>query len=476
MKRFLAALLAVTLVMSASVTAFGATKKEAESKIESAAAFVEEAYGADGFAISESRQFEWLINSGADVSDYTEDYLQAAREELKKVSETMDTAVQLFAVFEALGEYPQDYSADSIKSILKSSEPVISSPYNYVEAISVSLAYDLPEVASACADALCKLYVMGTGAVFWGNAEWMSGDDNAMFIIALAPLAEDYADYIDDALTVLASYRSDDGYINSYTGANTDTTALALAAFSAIGEKELADEAYAMLTDNFFNPETGGFIADYNAAYSTAEALFAMTLYLDLANEFEDGWQCIDGVWRYFREDGTTREGWAKDGNKWYYTDSEGVAMKGWIKDNNKWCYLDFNGIMQTGLQQIGKNWYFFNGDGAMRTGWQKNANNWYYFNRSGAMQTGWVKDGGKWYFLSNSGTISTGYGTMKTGWIKDSGKWYFLDRNGAMKTGWIKDSGKWYYLNNDGAMRTANLTYKGKVYKFNSSGACLNP
>lgn len=427
MKRILAALLAVVLVTSASVTAFGATENEVQNKIDSAAAFVLSEYSESGFTADSAKRFELIVNSGADVSAYKDAFLTSAADALASNEVGFDTKVQIISACIALGEFPSSFSEEKAELML-SVHPAVSSPYNYVEAIAACAYFYLEESAAYYADALCNYFVKDTGAVFWGSADWMSGDDNAIFILALAPVADDYGEYIEEAVAVLDGYRSDDGYINSYTGANADTTGLALAAYSAIGDKEKADEAYEMLL-NFYDSETGGFTADFDAVYATADALTGLERYIALADEIADGWNYIDGSWYYYKD---------------------GVAQKGWLYDGGKWYYLS-------------------NKTAAMQTGWVKTNGKWYYLSKSGAMATGWQYVGGKWYYLQSSGA-------MATGWQSVGGKWYYLQSSGAMATGWVKASGKWYYLEASGAMRTADLTYKGKVYKFNSSGACINP
>lgn len=211
-------------------------------------------------------------------------------------------------------------------------------------------------------------------------------------------------------------------------------------------------------------------------------------LYMRNGNEVT-GWQKIDGVWYYFRpngrmhtgklsvkgdiyylnRDGSMFTGWMKENGYWYYYDTDGRMRTGWVNDGGMWYYCDTNGAMQTGWKYVGNRWYFLKGNGAMVTGWQKLSGVWYYFSSSGAMLTGWVKDSGLWYYLNASGT-------MRTGWLRDKNNWYYLNPNGSMRTSWLKYNGQWYYLNSNGAMRTDAITLSGITYYFDGNGACMNP
>ncbi|HHA9636449.1 TPA: nucleoside triphosphate hydrolase, partial [Streptococcus pneumoniae] len=56
-----------------------------------------------------------------------------------------------------------------------------------------------------------------------------------------------------------------------------------------------------------------------------------------------------------------------------------------------------------TGWKQENGVWYFYKEDGTMATGWLQYNGSWYYLNANGSMATGWVKDGDTWYYLEAS-------------------------------------------------------------------------
>lgn len=77
-------------------------------------------------------------------------------------------------------------------------------------------------------------------------------------------------------------------------------------------------------------------------------------------------WQCIAGVWYYFKEDGYVASGWFRQGDIWYYLSQDpatyGGMQKGWLYDPSYqgWFYLEESGAMAVGWKQINRKWYYF--------------------------------------------------------------------------------------------------------------------
>ena len=160
------------------------------------------------------------------------------------------------------------------------------------------------------------------------------------------------------------------------------------------------------------------------------------------------------------------KDGWQKIDNVWYYYKDQ-KPQTGWQKVNNVWYYLDATGAMQTGWQRVNGTWYYLAPSGAMQTGWQRINGVWYYLAESGAMVTGWRQINGTWYYFAASGA-------MQTGWQRINGIWYYLAESGAMVTGWRQINGTWYYFTSSGAMVTGTQMIDGRVYNFSSSGAWI--
>lgn len=290
MKKALSALLAVILVLSASQTVFGATKKDAQKVIETSVAFAFDGeYGKDGYSVDNSKNFYTLIKSGADVSAYKEGYLKSVKDALENgtLSGIMDIGM-VMCCLSMLGESTEDFAGFSLNEMLAGADPADCSynPYAYYYAIEAASAAGLNETAEALCNELVKYYTLGEGTDFWGGYG-TSADDLAMFILSLMPLKADYAEYINDAFALLEGYYTDGGYTNY--GANADSTAYALAAYSADGSKAQADKIYDILIKNFYDEATGGFKSDYDEYYATADAVFGISFYLPIADDELDG-------------------------------------------------------------------------------------------------------------------------------------------------------------------------------------------
>lgn len=284
MKKITAALLCVMLVICTSVTAFGATKRDVKQKTDTAVAFAFDGnYSKNGYDVSSSKNLYILARSGADISAYTDAYFksvaQAAGESKLTDPGTIGMAV---CIAKAAGIDPENANGVNLADALKNAvSSAVSSPYNYFYAIEAAKALGLDDTVKALSDTLAKYYTVGTGTDFW-SGYGTSPDDLAMFILAMKT-AGAYEEYTEDAFKLLETYYTESGYSNY--GANADSTALALAAYSLAGNTEKADAVYDILIKNFYDAETGGFKADYDEYYATADAVFALSFYMPIAEE-----------------------------------------------------------------------------------------------------------------------------------------------------------------------------------------------
>ena len=284
MKKITAALLCVMLVISTSVTAFGATKNDVKEKIDTAVAFAFDGnYSKNGYDVSASKNLYILAQSDADISAFATDYFKSVSDAAAAGTLT-DAGVIGMAVTIAdlAGADPENINGTDLTNMLNNADPgAVSTPYNYFYAIEAAVNHGMKDTAAAFSNALAKYYILGTGTDFW-NGYGTSPDDLAMFILAMET-AGAYTEYTKDAFEILETFATPDGYSNY--GANADSTALALAACAAAGNTEKADDIYDILIKNYYDPETGGFLADYDEYYATADAVFALRFYLPLADD-----------------------------------------------------------------------------------------------------------------------------------------------------------------------------------------------
>ena len=126
-------------------------------------------------------------------------------------------------------------------------------------------------------------------------------------------------------------------------------------------------------------------------------------------------------VWNY--EDGDSWDAWC-------HASASGVVDTGWFKDGGKWYYSGESGIiwMDCPVYDKDNNEYWLGKDGAMLLGWQQVYDtDWSYFKDSGAMvKKDWVQYGGKWYYFDENGLM------VHDGTLNINGTDYKFDANGA--------------------------------------------
>jgi LPXTG-motif cell wall-anchored protein len=280
MKKVLAMLLAAMLVISTSITAFGADFEDVMNRIETATKY---AYGnVDSFDVSSSKDFNIYVKSFEDSEKYEKAYkasVKAALDEGTLTSGNLALAVENLAI---IGEDVENFEGYNLLKLFTSTDvsAYADNKYYYTYAINAASLLGEDDYAKKLCDQFVTYYTMGTGTDFWGGYG-TSADDLAMFIIGVGEYAQDYQDYIDDALKLLETYYTSEGYDNY--GANADSTALALAAYSVLEDKEKADEVYQLL-EKFYDETTGGYKGAYDSYYSTASAVYGLEYYLYLSD------------------------------------------------------------------------------------------------------------------------------------------------------------------------------------------------
>ncbi len=187
------------------------------------------------------------------------------------------------------------------------------------------------------------------------------------------------------------------------------------------------------------------------------------------------GWVQKDGVWYYYKADGTmVKSDWVQSGGKWYYLNADGgMVYDGIWEIKDKYYAFDKNGAMaigwysRKGVYDNGEawtSWYYAGKDGALKSGWQKIDGKWYYFDGSWTdpetgktytyppiMISGTVTQINKTYYaFKGSGEMIVGWGQP---WISYSGTgdwkttWVYANADGSLVKGWKKIDGKWYYF-----------------------------
>lgn len=280
MKKFLAALLAVMLVMSASITAFGATTTEVGNTLESAAKFAFD--GKTSFDVTESRDYYLYLMSGDYDEKIEKTYLDSVKKALDDGTKfDIGTLGLIISNLLMSLEDPSEFGGyDLLDLFEKTALSENDNMYTYMYAADIAFLFDYPDLNKQLCDTIISKYTKGVGTDFWGGYG-TSADDLAVFILTLCNDYDTYKEYIDDAVTLLKAYNTEAGYDNY--GANANSTALALAAFSALDDKEAADDAYNKLM-LFYDEKTGGFTGNYDDVLATKDAVFGLSYYVLLAD------------------------------------------------------------------------------------------------------------------------------------------------------------------------------------------------
>lgn len=280
MKKFTAALLCAILVISASITVFGATKTDVTEKVNNSAAYIHSNYAENGYSAYDSANLYLAAKSGIDVSKYTDSYFNSVLEKVESGEFANAGSYGLIiCIADAAGIDPANIGGKNFVELLNNADAKDSvSPYYYYYAIKAAFDHSLNNKAAELCEALASYYTMGKGVFFWSGWDQTSADDLGMFIVSLAQDYDNYSEYIEDALKLLETYYTEDGYVNY--GANANSTGIALGAYSAAGKTEKANETYDLLVSKFYNAETGGFDSDYESIVATKDALFGLLIYL----------------------------------------------------------------------------------------------------------------------------------------------------------------------------------------------------
>lgn len=308
MKKILSVFVAMCIVLMTSITAFAAQAPSADKvkkQIEGAVAYL--TADAEKYGIDQAVDFSIFADAGADVSKFADGFIADVKANLdanngKIVSsygENLATYGAVITALAALGENTADFYGYNIEKAFMAMDPaVVPVTPNYY--LTIMNGAFLCEDSDAFLEALCDTYIrefytMGKGADFYGY----SCDNTAYFAAAISygnyQLGK-YADVLDDAMTIIDSYKVEGGYcFNPEYGTepNSDSTALALLANSSYyGDNaditkpetftphfEKLNSIYADLC-TFESTTTGVFkYDDDESAYSTKDALTALSSY-----------------------------------------------------------------------------------------------------------------------------------------------------------------------------------------------------
>lgn len=305
MKKILSFTLALCMMITSLFTGMFAmadtakpTTAQIKEKITGAANYL--VTNDSSYTVSNAVDFLTLLKSGKDMSNYKDAFVQSVKDNLDangaKLALTSESPALYGAVIldlKALGYDPASFEGYNLVSSFSQVDLENNSdnPYYYRVTLEAAKAVNMSGdfIKKVCAGFISDYYVMGSGLNYYGY----SCDNTAMFVVTMAPYYTDYKVYVDDALKLLETYKTTGGYFsNTEYGpdANADSTALALAAYSAMGDVNTAEQIYTQLCA-FESGQTGVFTYDGEtaSAYATKDALFGLETFLAALPACYDG-------------------------------------------------------------------------------------------------------------------------------------------------------------------------------------------
>lgn len=283
---------------TSAVTAKNApSKSTVQKQMIAAASFLTK--DSDGFDVSSAMNFLTYLNSTKDLSSFKYSFLADVKNNLKENNgkllvdgkESIGAYGAVIQILNLYGLDPMNFEGCNLISALENVDLTVpaENPYLYRTAIKATTMYDFKD---GFADALCQslidnFYTTDKGMDYYGY----SCDNTATFIAALSPYYSTYKDVIDNAFTVLETYKGADGYFynESYNNVNCNSTACALMAYASVGNAEKAAEIYNQLCK--FEKATGEFSYDKVQdadEFSTRDALLALEYYYPMLEDKAD--------------------------------------------------------------------------------------------------------------------------------------------------------------------------------------------
>ena len=243
MKKFLAVITAICVMLTASITAFAQSQPKSEDvqkEINKIVNYITSQKEGD-YTIDDAVDFYYLTKSGADLSKYNDKFIASVKENVKAnngklVSKYGESLATYAAVIEILSYNEIDIwdfeGYDLTKAFFAMPADSEINPYYYNIVIPALIYADDEKFAETVSKTFVdNYYTMGSGMNYWGY----SCDNTAYFISAISYTSDAYITQLNDAVKVLDTYKTEGGYFcdNQYTTTlNADSTALALMAYA----------------------------------------------------------------------------------------------------------------------------------------------------------------------------------------------------------------------------------------------------
>lgn len=252
MKKFLAVITAICVMLTASITAFAQAQPKSEDvqkEIDSIVRYIT-SQKEGNYTIDDAVDFYYLVKStsdllgnlsNADLEKYYTPFVDSVRENVKanngklitQYGESLATYAAVINTLNLIGEDPWEFEGYDLTAAF-GAMPADSeiNPYFY-NIVIPSLSYCDNEqfCEDVCKNFVDKYYTMGSGMENWGY----SCDNTAYFVSAITYAYGDYDAELNDAIKVIETYKTEGGYFCDSqwgTNLNANSTGLALMAYA----------------------------------------------------------------------------------------------------------------------------------------------------------------------------------------------------------------------------------------------------
>ena len=313
MKKLISVTLAICVALTSLFTGIYAmadskvTSNDVKTKINESAIYLMSVKKA-GFTVDNAGSLNSFIRAGVNMSDYKAEFAKSVKENLDSnggkilstvgydannnwapiKGESAGVYANVILALDGLGYNAKSFEGYNIVSAFENVKLVKDNEnlYLFSSIFTVANKYGLKDYLKKAQNFLVNnYYEFGTGSTYY-----TSTDSTSQFVIAVAPYAG-YQSFVDDALASIENFKKDGGYLYNFDNTygepkvNADSTALALAAYSATNNLDKAQKIYTELSA-FECKDTKGayyYTADDKSenATATADALTGLMYFYD---------------------------------------------------------------------------------------------------------------------------------------------------------------------------------------------------